>query len=279
MEYSNIHKTTFQAIKLPETFMEEDRGIDSCCCKFIVFGSADSDKYKNNKTSAWIVNSDTVRFYVVAPDGTEIDQTTQSFVKQTSAKYCTVDWSDILLSNGQGCYQIKIDYSVSGIEGTLTWGEYQLWDWNSEKRFGMVSFRTVFGGKQSLDGIDTGGSEVEDCLNLPGFFGNRQPKTVIDNVVYSDRSTNRIIRENVNEYTLTTDGVSECISKKLIDLHLLSENETFVSDYNVLNHSYNIYDKPVILSESANVDYVGRLAKITAKFEDKIKNSITVNSK
>lgn len=273
MDWTNNHKEYFPSIILPSIFEEEDRGADGCCCEpFIVFASNSSDTHKNDVTSAWFPNAETIRFYLVKDDDTEIEQTAIPFLNQPSAFYCTVDWSTILNTNGVGCYELKIDYTISGVEGTLIWGKYNLVLYSIDRKQGMVRLRTVFDDFHEEIGIDFTGSKVVDCINFHGFFGERQPNTAIKNTTYSTREERKVMRENINEYTLFTDAIRECISKRLIDIHLLHENELYVSDHNAYNHSYDFLDKPVILSESPSVEYVGIFAKITAKFGDKIKN-------
>jgi hypothetical protein len=60
-------------------------------------------------------------------------------------------------------------------------------------------------------------------------------------------------------------------------LFLLSENELFISDYNVFNHSYRYLDLPVIVNESPEITYFdfSRKASLKCKVEDKFKNKRT----
>jgi len=279
MEYSNTHKQFVRGIKLPTIYTEEDRGLEKCCCKFVVWGSNENDPWKKMKTSAWWRDSDTVRFYLVASDGAEIEQTTQSFVDQTSAKYCTVDWSTVLNDSGSGCYKLNIDFSIEGIEGTVTWGEYQLFEFSLFLARKYCQFRTILNANQKLDGISFIGSNVVDCINFEvDFFGDRDPGTEIDNITYETRETKPVIRENVNKYSLVTRPVSSCISNKLFDVHLLSENNLFISDFKPNNHIQYL-NKNVIVSQVETPQYFNPYVKVKAKFEDKFKNSVTVNSR
>jgi CDP-glycerol glycerophosphotransferase (TagB/SpsB family) len=51
----------------------------------------------------------------------------------------------------------------------------------------------------------------------------------------------------------------------------------FISDYNAHNFSYNYLDKPVIVFESAKIEYkqLSRLAVLTCIVSDKIQNERT----
>ena len=274
-KYSNRVKEFVKGVKLPSVFTPENRGLDECCEPFKVFASSDTDRFKNDKTSAWMRDVDSIAFKLVKSDSTEITINEVPFINQLNAYYCTVIWRDILVNYGQGCYDLIIDYSIAGISDSLTWGSYFLQEYSEEKVRGLVSVRSFFNSIQTIEGIDFSGSKVEDCINFYGFFGNRQPRTEIDNLVYSNRESRKVKRENLNQYDLSADAVSECISKKLLDLHLLSENDLFVTDHNTLNHSYRYIDFPVIVEESAEVSYNGRKATLSCKLGDKFKNSIS----
>ena len=87
----------------------------------------------------------------------------------------------------------------------------------------------------------------------------------------------RVLRENLNQYEILTDPLDECQLLPLIDVYLLSENELFISDYNAHNFTYNYKDLPVILEESAEIEYYdfSRKASLKAVVGDKFKNKRT----
>jgi hypothetical protein len=87
----------------------------------------------------------------------------------------------------------------------------------------------------------------------------------------------RVIRENLNDYEIITEPSDECIIRPMVELYLLSENQLFISDYNAHNHSYRYLDLPVIVSESAQIEYkdLSRKATLTCKVSDKFKSNRT----
>jgi hypothetical protein len=88
----------------------------------------------------------------------------------------------------------------------------------------------------------------------------------------------RNLRENLNSYEIITDPADECIIRPLVELYLLSENELYISDYNVHNHSYRYLDLPVIVQESPKIEYpdeFARKASLTCTVGDKFKNKRT----
>jgi hypothetical protein len=271
----------FKSVKLPEQFNEQQRGDISCCCEYMVLAGNGTESWKNDVTSAWIKLSDandSVQF-VLEKDGQPISliPTPMSFVNEPNAWFTTINWIDVLNSDGEGCYTLSIVYDISGISGVLYWGMYKLRQYTIENAVKTARIRVKFNGKQQIDGIDFTASNVESSMRFFGFIGKRQPNTEIDNIIYSDRQMKRVIRENLNQYEITTDPSGECVIKPLVDLFLLSENEMWISDYNAHNHSYRYLDTPVIVEESSKIDYkdFSRLAVLTCIVSDKFKNQRT----
>ena len=118
---------------------------------------------------------------------------------------------------------------------------------------------------------------MESSFRFFGYIGNRQPNMETDNIIYQNREMKRVIRENLNTYEIVTEPTDECITKPLLELYLLSENQLFISDYNAHNHSYRFNDIPVIVQESPSVEYydLSRKAKVTCIVADKFKNKRT----
>ena len=63
----------------------------------------------------------------------------------------------------------------------------------------------------------------------------------------------------------------------LINLHLLSEDEIYLSDFNGVNPSLFYLDYPLIVSESAELEYSEGSKKVCLKctFTDKVENNKT----
>ena len=268
----------YGAIKLPEIFEEENRGFFRCCCPFNVLASPSSDSWKNDITSAWIKlsdPSDTATCYLLK-DGVQTQYLTTiiPFINEQNAFYWTINWNDVLSLDGAGCYSIKINYNISGVQQEFTWGIYHLKPFSIQNALTTARLRVFLNSHQEIEGINFTGSNVEDSIRFYGFIGNRQPKTEIDNLIYQNREMQKVIRENLNVYEVITDPTCEDHIKKLTDLYLLSENEMYISDYNAHNHSYRYNDLPVILEETAEITYFeySREASLKCTVSDKFKN-------
>lgn len=272
---------TFAAVKIPEPFVSPDRGIKDCCCEHLVLAKSTKNSWENDITSAWVKLSDpndTVTFELYK-DGqlTNYEPMPIQFVKDPNAYYTTIDWSDVLDSDGVGCYRLIVNYDIAGLTGQMIWGQYKLQPFTTQNALQTARVRAIFSGYHEADGIDFTDTNVESTHRFYGFIGNRQPNTQIDNLIYQNREMKRVIRENLNEYEIITDPSDECTIKPLVDLYLLSENQLFISDYNAHNHSYRYNDVPVIVQDSPELEYkeFSRKAVLRCVVGDKVKNQRT----
>jgi hypothetical protein len=270
----------YTAMRLPQSFVEQDRGIKDCCCEQLVLGSA-AESWKNDLTSFWIKlssDSDTAEFQILDCDENVLGTfEVNAFPNEPFAFYATCDWNEILTTYGQGNYTLAINYTISGLSGLLLWGDYKLLPYSIHNALKTARVRAIFNGKQTIDGIDFTNSNVESTHRFYGYLGNRQPNMSIDNIIYDNREMRRVIRENLNDYEIITDPENECILRPLLELFFISENELFISDYNAHNHSYRYLDLPVIVSESPEVEYkdFSRKAVLKCKVADKFKSQRT----
>lgn len=271
----------YDSIRLPQVFEEEDRGFARCCCVVPVLASSSSDTWKNDITSAWIKLSSLtdIAEAKLYKDGIETtySPTAIPFVKEPFAFYWSINWNEVLNSDGAGCYTLKISYDISGVELTFTWGIYDLKPFTTETANFTARVRAIYNDYNEVEQIDFTDSLVADSCRFNGFIGNRQPNMTTDNLIYQNREMKKVIRENLNTYEIITDPTCESIIRKLADNLLLSENQLFLSDYNAQNHSYRFNDLPAIVESSPEITYYegSREASLKCIAGDKFKNSRT----
>jgi hypothetical protein len=286
VDHEDRHKREFKSIKLPKPFIEQNRGWKQDCCvcspMLTLASLTDSQTWKNDVSSAWIKLSnptDVVSFQLYKNNTlTTYTPTLVSFPNESDAYYTTIQWKDVLSSDGIGCFELRVSYNISGVVGDYVWGSYNLREYSIQNALKTARIRVKFNLQQEIEGINFTNANVEDCIRFNGFIGERQPNTEIDNLIYQNREVKTVVRENLNKYTITTDPSEECLITKLTDLYLLSENEMFISDYNAHNHSYKYLDLPVIVEESPEIDYLDilqRKAKLTCIVGDRRKNKRT----
>jgi len=278
------HQRKYDAIQLPVIFEEQNRGWKGCCdCEpMLALASPDPETWKNDVTSAWIKLSDptdTVQF-VLRKNGVDATYipTVNAFINESDAYYTTIKWIDVLTLDGVGCYALIVQYNISGIINEFVWGAYNVKPYTIENALQTARIRVKFNLQHEIENMDFTGSNIEDTVRFYGFIGERQPNMEIDNLIYQNRGMKTVVRENLNTYKITTDPCGECLTTKLTDLYLLSENEMFISDYNAHNHSYKYLDLPVVVQESPEIDYLDilqRKAILTCEVGDRRKNKRT----
>jgi hypothetical protein len=282
MELENRTKRDYNVIVLrtPKPSFTPLDGGDGCCDNTLVLALDEVNSWENDKTSAWMKLfkvTDYALFKLYKCDGTlaSFQPSVKSFVNDTFSKYVTINWFDVLANDGVGNYYLEITYSIAGITDTFIWDNYELREYKDFLVDKTFRIKTIFNSNQSIEGIDFTNSLVEDTIRLGGYFGDRQPNMEIDNIIYQNRESKKVTRENINSYNLTTNYLEYSRIEKLIDLYLLSENEIYISDYNSTNPNNSSLDLPVIVDASPEIKYSDGAKKVqlTCKFTDKIKNS------
>jgi hypothetical protein len=270
----------YKSISIPQDFVEDDRGMKDCCCEQLVLASA-GESWESDLSSGWIKLSDSLDTctFKLTKNGlpTNYVPTPVPFPNEPNAFYATIDWYQVLLQDGVGCYNFSIAFDISGIVGTLNVGNFKLKQFTTQNAIGTARIRAVFNGIQEGDGINFTGADIVSDMRFYGFIGNRKPNMEIDNIIYGNREMKRVIRENLYSYQIITDPLDECIIKPITELYLLSENQLFISDYNAHNHSYRYNDLPVIVETSPEIEYFdfSRKARLTCEVSDKFKNKRT----
>jgi hypothetical protein len=262
--------------------IDEDDCID-CCDNFTVFANDNAinptpdNAFRRDLTAMFFLLSggDSVKFKVDYEGVNVTDDSGLTFPNQSNARYVQVDWDFAINTYGAGFYKLYIEYTSADFEVTeYLWGYYDLKHYTRETAEGFVNIKSYLNTNQSTQGINFTGVALIDSINVQGFFGNRDPRMEIDNNIYNTRLQTKVVRENLNEYTLTTNPVTKAYTRKLLDLHLLNENDCYITDYNTFNHE-DYVNKRVIVSGVESPEYYeySKYSKIIAKFEDKIKNS------
>lgn len=280
------YKTDHLVIKFPEGYAEEDRlKCKRYCCtpELRLASETETEEWKNDITGVFIKRSqpgDLVEFKIEkcdVGDLTPLLGDVVDFPQDDLAIGFIFKWKEYLAAYGPGRYKITVEFTISGVTGGFDWGQYDLKPYSIENASGTVRVYSEWKTKyQDLD-VDFSNSNFKDSIRFNGFFGNREPRTEINNLITKGRKVEKVTRENLNFYTLRTDPVPECITRQLIDLHLLNEDTLLISDHNASNHSYQYYNRPVVLEETAEVEYIerNRWAKVTVKLGDRQKTKKT----
>ena len=281
MDYRN--KKNVDIVRLPEVFVEEKRlkcAPCSTCKQLVLAHPSENDSYKNDKKGVFVKKgliADVVTFSMEDEDGNVIANLgdVALFPNDDLAVGFIYDWQQIYNSSGAQCYTIKVNFTIAGISGDYTVGVYTLKKYSIQNARYTVRVFSKFNSASLKYNVDFTDSNFLDSVRFFGFFGNRQPNTEVNQLINKGRVSAKVTRENLNTYFLRTDPINVCITKQLLELHFLHEDEVFLSDHNSSNHSYNYFDLKVVLEDSAEVEYTDgyRKAKINATFSDRAKTN------
>jgi hypothetical protein len=281
MDLFNRTKKCYKVVKLPKTLASETYGLKGCCERFLVLAGG-SDDWQNDKTSAFIklsLLSDNCTIVLKNDSGVNAiyQPNLTKFPNDELGYYATIDWKSVLLSDGVGCYKIEVNYSISGVTGTINWGEYELKQYSPDNAKGTVRLKAIFNQYNLIDEINMTGSNMVDTLRFNGYFGNRQPNTEIDNLIYQNRTIYNVQRENINSYTLESDQLTVNYTRKMLDLFFISESDLYISDHTPDNHTSEYKNTPVSVNESAELEYYkeSKLAKVKINLFDKKRSQLT----
>ena len=265
----------------PEKPEETNRGLKECCCFIPVFASSTStDEWKNDTTLAFYkkaVISDSCDFELTkcGEDGILTNYGTAAlFPNDTLAVGYLFDWNAILANHGIGRFTITLNYTKAGVSYTKVWGVYELSEWSLLKVEHLVRLRTLFRSYNQLKDIDFTGSNCFDTLRVQGWFGQRDRKPEVNQLINKGYISEKVTRKNDNTYTFATDALGECISKPLMDLHMIDEDECYITEHRRYSHTYTYIDFPVVFKELTESQYFAkdRRASFTMTFGDRVKN-------
>lgn len=274
-------KRDYDVIRLPKPFVEEKRGKCtpcSTCNQLVLANLSGSVDHENDKKGVFLrkgTDADVITFEI-EKDGVVLSNLGEVgiFPDDNLVVGFIYDWKQYLATEGIGCYIIKCNFTIGGVDGSYMVGIYDLKHYTIANSSSTVRVWSKFSSYSLNNEVDFTNSNFEDMIRFKGFFGNRTPETEISNLIDKGRVVNKVTRENLNKYELRTDPLNECRTKQLLDFHFLHEDEIYISDHNRSNHSYNYFDKPLILVDTPKIEYIeaDRGAKITAYFGDKTLN-------
>lgn len=184
-----------------------------------------------------------------------------------------IEWKKVLTELDSGCYQIRKDIVIAGVESVELSDTFNLCQFTVEKADGTIRIDCIQNGQLRHLSVDFKGTGFRDSVRVPGFFGNQDSSYTHENIVYSNDVVNQISVIKENEYEMNIDLIPVSITKQIFDFIFLG-NEIFVNDYNIDNHSYEFVRLPVEFSNNEGTAYFrgNRNAALRLKFSDRVKN-------
>ena len=287
--HSNVFLETVKPRKQKEAFnirgeviiTEENRGYKTCGQPILVLADLDdSIRYKNDVTSAWDFGIVT---FTLEKDGqpTAYTPTSVNFPNEPNAQYCTIEWRDVLNSDGAGCYTLKISAFNNNIfEDTYTWATYELKPYEVNGYFNAKYTARIlaeYNDQNDKVGINFTDARVLDSIRFKGKFGYEQPNTEVDNVEYINGELQKVSREDFFDYELRSSLINKCVYRFILQA-VRGENSCWASSYNYDDYNQlKLLDLPVIVKEGLVNEWIdgSKQFKTVIKFEDKIRSCRT----
>ena len=183
-----------------------------------------------------------------------------------------IEWQKVLQVEGEGNYRLKATSAL--ISGTVI--EYsipfKLQGYTEQRASGTVRLQSIMNGYLRHRDFNFKGLNWVDGLRVRGFFGNRQAEYEQEQIIYTNRQSNQLRSEMINNYTLQTMLIPSCITDTIIEYHNFA-NTLYITDYNKKNHK-DYVQKQVVFDSLENIEYnsVSKYAPLQIKYKDYIQN-------
>jgi hypothetical protein len=271
-------KESIPIIQFPKQIIDEDRGLLECCCAFDVIADLTSgDSWKNDKKHVFAkkaLQGDTIEFEMYKC-GVLITNygVIGIYPNEPLAVGFIYDWNEVLQNEGIGIYTIKISFTIAGITDSFDIGAFNLQNYNFERLDETCRIRSFYDSYNVELDFDFTGSNAVDDIRFGGYFGLMKPNTVVKSLIDKGRKVIKTTRQHLPSYQLFAEPLSKCLSAPVL-FHLLNEDDCYITDHNISNHSYQYLDFPVSLTGDVDCEYPAnaRIMKLTAKFGDKTEN-------
>jgi hypothetical protein len=199
-----------------------------------------------------------------------------NFPHQPDAKGFVIDWRQVASGSLllQGCYKVRVNWELSGNSGWFYFGSFELLEYSIFNVQKTVRLFVVLNDLVRKQGINYKDSGFATTIRFRGQFGYMQPKYDTENIIYSDRTREKVRNEALRTFELRSSWLLNCMTRQIDEEILLCANQIYITDNNANNHVRNLYyDFPVILSdsESPSFEYTDSVfAKIKAVFVEKV---------
>jgi len=274
----NVYKENFTLVNLPLEAISEDKGASFCDEPQLVVASLDDAAYYKNDRTGIAYKFDEMTIELEDKDGvlTTAPGVEVNFPHQPDAKGFVIDWRQV--ANGsvllQGCYKVRVNWELSGNSGWFYFGAFQLLEYSIFNVQKTVRLFVVLNDLVRKQGINYKDSGFATTIRFRGQFGYMQPKYDTENIIYSDRTREKVRNEALRTFELRSSWLLNCMTRQIDEEILLCANQIYITDNNANNHVRNLYyDFPVILSdsESPSFEYTDSVfAKIKAVFVEKV---------
>jgi hypothetical protein len=244
---------------------------------------SDTSAFKNDTSTFLLTKSldtDTIVFSIWK-DGFKISDITDNtygtyystFTQQPLYAAFVVEWRKVLTLEGSGCYKIKANQNILGVQTLFESRNFKLLPYSDFAAQGTVRIETYQNGniqRSNFDYTNLIDGGWKQSYRFEGFFGFKTPVLNVDSYFDSNYTLEQIQTSNTQEYTLETKILPPNISNALTEDNILADR-IVINDYN--SNNSNLFRDLEVMPQSfedtihAN-DKKGTIYRI--KFVDKV---------
>ncbi|MFT5450624.1 MAG: hypothetical protein ACI9N9_000101 [Enterobacterales bacterium] len=283
------HKIEVVVARLPQSNIEEDRGLDECCLIMDALASQTSTESKKNDVylapHKRASLAETVTFVIKKCDSNVVLPNygnVRVCPQDPLAVVFEYDWREYLINETAGVYVISKQFILLGASFDIEIARVRVWDYTEEHARDTVRIKSKFNAlsKVGENTIDFTNSGAVDTLRMSGKFHKWNPKPTNRVLLGKDRKRIKVKGELDNEYTLNIDPLRYAFIDRLVNLHLLNNNLMWITDHNAVNPRYNYQEIPVsFITESYEPEELGRLTSSEMKFSDRVDDWRSLHNK
>jgi len=273
----NVHKDDFNKIKLPADAISEDRGLRNCGTPYLVVADTEDASYWKNDRTGIAYKFDSMLIELEDAEGNVIEAPgiAVSFPYQSDARGFVIDWRQVVADGqlAQGCYRVIVNWELGGNSGAFYYGSFNLLSYSFFNVQKTVRLFVVLNDLVRKQGINYKDSGFGTTIRFKGQFGYMQPNYDTENIVYTNRTREKVRNEALRTYELRSNYLLSCQTRMIDEEYLLTANQIYVTDHNANNHVQSYFDFPVILSEDESPSFEyneGIYAKVSASFKEKV---------
>jgi hypothetical protein len=273
----NVHKNDFNKIKLPADAISEDRGLRNCGTPYLVVADTEDASYWKNDRTGIAYKFDSMLIELEDAQGNVIEAPgiAVSFPYQSDARGFVIDWRQVVSGGqlAQGCYRVIVNWELGGNSGAFYYGSFNLLSYSFFNVQKTVRLFVVLNDLVRKQGINYKDSGFGTTIRFKGQFGYMQPNYDTENIVYTNRTREKVRNEALRTYELRSNYLLSCQTRMIDEEYLLTANQIYVTDHNANNHVQSYFDFPVILSEDESPSFEyneGIYAKVSASFKEKV---------
>jgi len=271
------------------SFTPPEDALSTCFCDFEcetnLLAFADSSPSATDRTKDYFTlyykskdETAVISFNINGNDLIDGDHGVALFTDETETDQVgfIVDFTKIFTTFGGNQYTLNIVVTNEfGATFTRSYGKFQVCEFSELRADGTVKIKSIQNGSIE-SGFDYANENVPFYLRIEGFFGNKQKINEFIKTPNGSRVDVQVHDRWWYEYEFIFDSNKYNFIDLILD-NLLSGDEVYFSDYNLLNATRDVpYNNIMVRESETDAEHITgtNTSVYTVKLEDALKNNI-----